>query len=61
MVAYWVVGLPLTLLLAFGMRLGVAGMWTAFVVSLALVAVSLSWRFAHLSSRQIAPLAEAAL
>jgi len=61
MVAYWVVGLPLTLLLAFGFRLGVAGMWTAFVVSLALVAVSLSWRFAHLSSRQIAPLAEAAL
>jgi len=59
MVAYWVVGLPLTLLFAFWMGLGVAGMWTAFVVSLALVAASLSWRFARISSRHIAPLAEA--
>jgi len=57
MVAYWVVGLPLSLLLAFGLGLGVLGLWAAFVVCLALVAASLVVRFLRVSSREIAPLA----
>jgi MATE family multidrug resistance protein len=57
MVAYWVVGLPLVLLLVFGVGLGIAGMWLGFVLSLALVAGSLVWRFLRVSSREIAPLA----
>lgn len=60
MVAYWVFGLPLLLYFAFGLRLGVAGMWLGFVVSLALVAVSLVARFLRISSREIAPLSEPA-
>jgi MATE family multidrug resistance protein len=56
MVAYWVVGLPLSLLLAFGLGWGVVGLWAAFVISLAVVAASLVARFLRLSSREIAPL-----
>ncbi len=57
-VAYWVVGLPLTFLLAFGLRLGVVGMWSALVACLSLVAAGLVWRFLRISSRAIQPLAE---
>ncbi len=60
MVAYWVLGLPLTLLLAFGLRMGVGGMWWAFVVSLSAVAASLVLRFRWITSREIAPLVERA-
>jgi multidrug resistance protein, MATE family len=56
MVAYWVVGLPLALLLAFGLGWGVVGLWAAFVVCLALVAASLVVRFLRVSSREIVPL-----
>lgn len=61
MVAYWVVGLPLTFLLAFGLRLGVVGMWSAFVACLSLVAAGLVWRFLRISSRDIRPLVERAV
>ncbi len=57
MVAYWVVGLPLTLLLTFRLGLGVVGLWCAFVVSLSVVAASLVRRFLRITSREIAPLA----
>jgi MATE family multidrug resistance protein len=60
MVAYWVVGLPLSLLLAFGLGMGVVGLWCAFVVSLSVVAMSLVRRFLQLTSREIAPLVERA-
>lgn len=60
MVAYWIIGLPLTLLLAFGLGLGVVGLWCAFVVSLSVVAVSLVGRFLRLTSREIEPLVERA-
>ncbi|HET6439760.1 MAG TPA: MATE family efflux transporter [Anaeromyxobacter sp.] len=60
MVAYWVIGLPLTLVFAFGLGLGVVGLWLGFVVSLALVAASLVWRFLRISSREMAPLAHPA-
>jgi MATE family multidrug resistance protein len=59
MVAYWVVGLPVTLALVSWVGLGVFGLWAGFVVSLAVVAACLVWRFHTLSSREIAPLASA--
>jgi multidrug resistance protein, MATE family len=57
MVAYWVVGLPLLLLLSFRLGMGVAGMWLGFVAALTVVAASLVTRFLRISSREIAPLA----
>ena len=60
MVAYWAIGLPLTLLFTFGLQLGVTGLWSAFVVSLSLVAASLVRRFLRITAREIAPLAERA-
>jgi multidrug resistance protein, MATE family len=57
MVAYWVLGLPLSLLLTFTLGWGVLGLWAAFVVCLAVVAGSLVVRFLSVSSREIAPLA----
>jgi MATE family multidrug resistance protein len=43
--AYLMVGLPLSAGLAFGTPLGPVGIWTGFIVGLALAAVGLSWRF----------------
>jgi MATE family multidrug resistance protein len=60
MVAYWVIGLPLVLVLGFGLKLGVSGIWSGFVLCLVLVAASLVWRFHRISSREIAPLADRA-
>lgn len=57
MVAYWAVGLPVVLLLTSALGWGVAGLWTGFVISLAVVAASLVARFLRISSREITPLA----
>jgi MATE family multidrug resistance protein len=57
MVAYWVIGLPVTFLLVSRLALGVFGLWSGFVVSLAVVAAALVWRFLRISSREIVPLA----
>jgi MATE family, multidrug efflux pump len=37
-IGYWVLGLPLSLLLAFSLKLGPAGLWWGFVLGLATVA-----------------------
>ncbi len=58
MVAYWVIGLPLALAFTFGLGMGVAGLWSAFVVCLTVVAASLVRRFLRLTSREVVPLAE---
>lgn len=42
---YWGIGLPLGLLLAFGLDWGPTGLWWGFVVGLALVSTLLCWRF----------------
>jgi MATE family multidrug resistance protein len=60
MVAYWAVGLPVVLVLAFGLGWGIAGQWTGFVVSLAIVAALLVPRFLRLSARDIRPLGDPA-
>jgi MATE family multidrug resistance protein len=38
-IGYWVLGMPLSLLLAFGLDLGPPGLWWGFVLGLATVAV----------------------
>lgn len=53
---HWVLGLPTMLLLAFGLSLGVVGLWWGFVAGLFAVAAALLWRFLRVSSRDIAPL-----
>lgn len=47
LVAYWLVGFPVGLLLAFTFGLGARGLWFGMVAGLAAAAVLLSLRFAH--------------
>ncbi len=58
LLAYWAVGLPLGLGLAFGAGLGAAGLWIAFVVALGLAAVILVGRFLSGSWREAASLVD---
>ncbi len=44
--AYWVVGMPLAVWLAFSTALGPRGIWIGFIAGLAVAAAGLSWRFA---------------
>jgi MATE family multidrug resistance protein len=45
--AYWLVGLPLAVALAFNTALGPVGVWVGFIAGLAVAAVGLSARFLH--------------
>ncbi len=45
MVGYWVLAIPFGYYLAFKAGMGARGMWWGFALGLAIVAVSLSWRF----------------
>jgi MATE family multidrug resistance protein len=47
-IGYWVLGLPLSLLLAFGLDLGPAGLWWGFVAGLATVAL---WMLARVRTQ----------
>ncbi|MCE9650030.1 MAG: MATE family efflux transporter [Parvibaculum sp.] len=47
--SYWLIGFPLALLLAFHFEMQGAGVWIAFVISLAVAALAMSWRFVRLS------------
>ena len=53
-VGYWIVGVPIGLGLAFGARLGPAGLWWGLTAGLAFSAIVLTARFVHLSRRPIA-------
>lgn len=44
-VSYWVVGIPVSYLLGFGLGLGAGGVWLGLVVGLAFAATLLMWRF----------------
>ena len=44
-ISYWVIGLPVSYLLAFPLGFGAAGLWLGLVIGLAIAAVLLSWRF----------------
>ncbi|HKY90837.1 MAG TPA: MATE family efflux transporter, partial [Nevskiaceae bacterium] len=51
--AYWGVGMPLAAGLAFWTASGPSGIWWGFIGGLALAAIGLSWRFAHLTSGKL--------
>jgi MATE family multidrug resistance protein len=55
-VAHWLVGLPLSLVLAFVLHGGAEGLWWGLTAGLVVVAVALSVRFAHLSRGVVARL-----
>jgi MATE family multidrug resistance protein len=57
-VGYWIVGLPVALLLGFRMRMGVVGLWWGFVAGLTVVAVLVFLRFLWLSAKPITPVAD---
>ena len=50
---YWLIGLPVSLVLGFHTPLRAAGLWWGFVASLSIVAVFLAWRIRVLFRREI--------
>ncbi len=44
-ISYWMLGLPISAALGFGVGLGARGLWWGFVLGLASAAVLLTWRF----------------
>jgi MATE family multidrug resistance protein len=54
---HYLLGLPLSLWLGFGLGLGVVGIWWGLCLGLTAVALALVWRFLRLSRREIVPLA----
>lgn len=44
-VSYWVIGLPVSYVLAFPLGLGAVGLWLGLVLGLGLAALTLLWRF----------------
>lgn len=57
LVAYWVVGLPISHLIAFRFGMGAAGLWVGLTAGLVVVAVLLTWRFHLLTRRPVARIA----
>jgi MATE family multidrug resistance protein len=50
---YWLIGLPVSLVLGFHTSLRAAGLWWGFVASLSIVALFLAWRIRVLFRREI--------
>ncbi len=53
LIGYWLIALPLAYYLAFNLKLEVIGIWIALLISLALVAMSVYWRFSFLVKKNI--------
>jgi MATE family multidrug resistance protein len=51
LIAYWVIGLPMSYVLAFKMNLGVQGVWYGLSIGLTIAAVLLFWRFNIVSKK----------
>ena len=51
--AHWLVGLPIALLLGFGLGMGATGLWWGLTAGLVTISVLLAARFVHLSKRAI--------
>jgi len=49
--AYWVIGLPLSYVFAFPLKLGVQGIWYGLSVGLTVAAILLFWRFNYVSKK----------
>ena len=43
--SYWVIGLPVSYVLAFPFGMGAVGLWLGLVIGLGLAALTLLWRF----------------
>ena len=56
LVSHWGIGLPVGLVLAFGFGFGALGLWWGLTVGLGAAAVSLSWKFSHLSRGSLSSL-----
>ncbi len=56
LVGHYAVGLPVALLLGFGLGYGVTGIWWGLCAGLTAVAVALIWRFQKLSAGTLRPL-----
>lgn len=56
MVGHYAIGLPVALLLGFGLGHGVVGIWWGLCVGLTAVALALVWRFHRISAGTIRPL-----
>ena len=57
-ISYWVIGMPISYLLAFTLGVGPVGLWLGLVVGLSFAAVFMMWRFWTRSVR-ITPLKSA--
>ncbi|MCY1046659.1 MATE family efflux transporter [Corallococcus sp. bb12-1] len=55
-VGHYAVGLPLTLLLSFGLGMGVLGIWWGLCAGLIFVAMAVLWRFWRVSAGTLRPL-----
>jgi multidrug resistance protein, MATE family len=53
LVSHWVIGLPLALLLAYGFRMGVHGLWWGLTSGIVVVAVAMTIRFYRISGSAI--------
>lgn len=56
MLGHYAIGLPLSLVLGFGLKLGIVGIWWGLCAGLISVALALLWRFHRLSSGTLRPL-----
>jgi multidrug resistance protein, MATE family len=56
MVGHYAIGLPLSLVLGFGLKLGILGIWWGLCAGLVSVALALLWRFHRLSAGTLRPL-----
>lgn len=56
MVGHYLVGLPVALVLGFGLKLGVVGIWWGLCAGLTAVALALFWRFERQSAGTLQPL-----
>lgn len=51
LIAYWVIGLPMSYIFGFTMNLGVQGIWYGLSLGLTIAAILLFWRFDYVSKR----------
>ncbi|MEQ8926176.1 MAG: MATE family efflux transporter [Fulvivirga sp.] len=52
-IAYWVLGLPIGYFLAFNYEMGASGVWYGLLIGLSIVAITLFWRFNHLTKKML--------
>ncbi|MFY0583146.1 hypothetical protein ACN28S_60580 [Cystobacter fuscus] len=55
-VGHYAVGLPVALLLGFGLKLGVVGIWWGLCAGLTAVGLALLWRFERQSAGTLRPM-----